>query len=117
MEHGLTANTVFVRTQKGTLTWNEGHPNFKEAQKRVLRRDWDWVRAQIPKASREEIHRLLEETDLYGYQILTGKAYAENLGMVDRILKTERQMRKDAAFYEIDLTQYPNADLAERRLA
>lgn len=65
--------------------------------------------------SHDDTIKLLGETNLEGYPALVSMSR----GIPDlrsRLLGTEREIRRCAEHHGIDLTPYPNADLAERTL-
>lgn len=66
--------------------------------------------------SREETLKLLGETNMEGYVHMV-RMSRHIPDLASRLLGTEREIRKAAAMHKIDLTPYPNADLAERTLA
>lgn len=66
--------------------------------------------------SREETLELLAETNLEGYKVMCDPLWAKHTIGPERILAVERKLRASAEAHGIDLTPYPNADLAERNL-
>ena len=60
---------------------------------------------------------LLAETNLEGYKVMCDPLWTKHTIGPGRILAVERELRASAEAHEIDLTPYPNADLAERNLA